>query len=365
MNWRQDRSQRSGPAGLVWACLLALMLVAAPRAVRADVVLTNLQPAIVAGSPSASPADTPSARIDPNTTSSPYAGVGSVQATFGADTFIGTGAAFSPYHILTAAHVLDLNNDGTIDVTPANVVFHLNFGGNLTHNIAAASLAVHPDWTGFSNPEGNIHDDIAVITLSSPLPLGVPIYPLYASPVALGTTFIHVGYGQSGNGENPIYTVGPSFSVKRSGSNNADLFESDDEGGSDFELYAFDFDGPTADTNFVGGLTLDNKVETTLGGGDSGGPAFINDGGILKIAGNNTFISQFITGPNPDDLGPAAPLFGSAAGGMLIYPYLDFLLPFAQSVPEAGAVLLLGAVVIVGGAGRSLARWAAARSVDR
>ncbi len=35
--------------------------------------------AIVAGDPLGSPADSPAARVDPNTTSSPFAGVGSIR----------------------------------------------------------------------------------------------------------------------------------------------------------------------------------------------------------------------------------------------------------------------------------------------
>jgi len=332
-----------------WCC-------AAHLRAHGDVVIANASPVLVAGTLSGSPADSPAARVDPNTTSSPYAGVGSVRVNFSPNTYLGTGAAFSPLHILTAAHMFDLNNDGTIDVAPADVIFNLNFGGNLTHSIPAAALAIHPDWTGFSNPIGNIQDDIAVITLSAPLPSGVPIYPLYTSPVTLGSTFVHVGYGGSGDGATSSLTVGGSFSVKRTGMNNADLFQSDDEGGGAFELYAFDFDGPTSATNLIGSLTLGNDRETTLGGGDSGGPAFIDDGGVLKIAGNNTFVSSFIISTNPQVLGPAPPLFGSGGGGMLIYPYLDFLLPYQQSVPEAGSFLLVAAAALATHAGRTLLR---------
>ncbi len=41
----------------------------------------------------------------------------------------------------------------------------------------------------------------------------------------------------------------------------------------------------------TGGPTLGNNIETTLGFGDSGGPAFLNDNGTLVLAGVNTFLT--------------------------------------------------------------------------
>jgi secreted trypsin-like serine protease len=319
---------------------LSLTLLGLPTPASGEVVLSDYRPTIVAGDPGGTPTDTPALRVDPNTTTSPYAGVGSVQIVQGASVFLCSGAAISPYHILTAAHCLDLDNNGSLDVTPGNVTFRLNYGGNLTHAITASALSIHPDWTGFNNPSGNVHDDLAILTLSSPLPAGVPIYSLLTTPVTTGTTLTMVGYGVSGSGTGG-YSGGPSFSVKRVGRNNADAFELDDEGSGQRELYEFDFDGPTSATNFLGGLTLGNNVETTLGSGDSGGPAFVDlGGGQLRLAGNTTFTARFTLPGN--QLGPAAPLFGSAGGGVLLYPYLDYIAAIV-SVPEAGSVVMISA----------------------
>jgi hypothetical protein len=241
---------------------------------------------------------------------------------------IGTGTPISPTHILTAGHLI-ADGNGMVAATPGDIVFNLNYGGNLTHSISATALAVHPDFTGFDNPV--VNDDIAVIMLSMPLPPGVPIYPLLGTPVTAGTTLTFVGYGDSGDGVNGI-TVSRDVSIKRVGKNNADQLGADDEGGGENEVFVFDFDGPAVSPNFLGSTTMGNDQETTFGGGDSGGPAFLDDGSTLWLAGVNTFIGNFTGGPD-------APLFGSAGGGMLIDAYLDdFILP-ATAIPEASALL--------------------------
>lgn len=290
------------------------------------------QPVIVAGDPSGSPPDSPANRVDPNTVTSPFGGVGSVKVVSGG-TFLGSGTAITPFHVLTAAHLFDLDNNGTIDVAPANVTFNLNFGGDLSHQIVASALHIHPQYTGFNNPV--VNDDIAIITLSAPLPVGVPIYPLYLNPLAAGTTLTLVGYGRSGDGISG-YTTGPSFTVKRKGENNADLFFVDDEGSGVKEVFIFDFDGPTGN-GFLGGPTLGNDRETTLGPGDSGGPAFVLVGSTLFLAGVNTFTATF-TG------GPAAPLFGSGGGGMIVSAYFNFIAQ-VTGLPEPSSIFSFSALV--------------------
>ena len=278
----------------------------------------NVRKMIVAGDPSGSPPDSPANRVIPNTDlSSPFAGVGSMQIQSGPSFFICTATPISPNHVISAAHCLDLDSNGSIDIPPSNVDFVLNYGSDISHIIQASALFVHPDWTGFANP--TVNDDVAVIELSSPLPAGVPIYGLNSDPFVSVETLTMVGHGTSGDGVSGYY-VGPSYSVKRGGGNDADSFDTDDEGSGAPEVFYADFDGPTSATNFLGGLTLGNDIETTLGGGDSGGPSFIDDGnGGIEIFGINTFSFQFT--PTP------APLFGSGAGGTIVSAYLDFINP--------------------------------------
>ncbi len=299
--------------------------------------LADVQKLIVAGDLAGTPSDSPGLRVDPNTVGSPYAGVGSlrVDATgFDGYTYIGSATAISPTHVLTAAHMLDLDNNGTIDVTAADVTFNLNFGSDLSHVITASALTVHPDWTGFASP--SINDDLAVIELSTPLPAGVPIYSLNTDPFVNIETITLVGYGLSGDGVNGYdFSLGTSWSVKRVGFNRTDVYISDDEGSGSREGWQLDFDGPSKKTNLYGrprgtNLTLGNDIETTLGGGDSGGPSFIDDGaGGLEIFGVNTF-----------GFGGKAssPLFGSGAGGIVVSTYAEWILSVVGDVPASPGV---------------------------
>ena len=270
-------------------------------------LITDVQPVIMAG---VFGQDTPDARIDPNTVESPFAGVGSL----GIDgNFVGSAVLISPRHLLTAGHVVDLNNDGEVDVSPARMTFHLNYGANSTHIIGVSVIMMHPNFSGFANPV--LNDDIAILVLSVDVPAGVPIYALYDRPVEQGDVLTLVGYGRSGWGDlgfHPYFME--DFNRKRVGWNVADLSFVDDDGLLGPEVFVCDFDGPNESTNYVGGLTLGIDIETTLGFGDSGGPAFILENNEYKVAGINTFIARF-TGSTA-----SPPLFGSAGGGIMVYP---------------------------------------------
>ena len=177
----------------------------------------------------------------------------------------------------------------------------------------------------------------AVVELSGALPAGVPIYALNSDPFVNIETITMVGYGQSGDGVSG-YHVSPWWTVKRVGANHADAYISDDEGSGSPEGWECDFDGPGKDTNLFGppkgsNLTLGNDVETTLGGGDSGGPAFIDDGaGGLEIFGINTF-SFGVKAP--------APLFGSGAGGVVVAPYVEWIESIINAAPPVPGITVV------------------------
>lgn len=330
------RMARNAHQITVWAAAI-LSLGLATSAI-ADVSLSGFQPVIMAGTATGTPTDSPAKRIDPNTTSSIYAGVGSLVLAQGGITYLSTAVAIDRWHILTAAHSLDAKQDelgfvrydGRLSFAPGDVRFNLNFGGSLTHQITASSLLMHPGYEGFSDTTLT-HDDIALIKLASPLPEGVPVYSLYEGTLALGAQITMVGYGHSGYGD-----VGWGFDnrasvdVKRVGYNNVDVFVGDNNGGPLNEIFLFDFDGPNAEFNHWGGRTLGNDIESQLGFGDSGGPSFIMEDGELRLVGINTFLAMFANGPSP-------PLFDSAGGGMLISGYHDWIL---QNTPAPGAALL-------------------------
>lgn len=341
---------------------LSVALWAMPRSeAAAGVSVTDAIPTIVAGDPLGTPADSALQRVDTNVLASAFAGVGSLEISYGATTYICSGTLISPWHVLTAGHAVDVSgSDGVVDVLPANVTFHLNANGNKSSSITASAITIHPNYTGFLNP--SVNDDLAILTLSQRAPAGVPIYNLYNPTVTAGTTLTLVGYGMSGDGRGG-FSTGASYTVKRTGQNNADWFVINDEGaapeeinffgpndnpsGTVNEAFFFDFDAPEGyfdnDGDSVGNIcgvgSLGNLVETTLGGGDSGGPSFIYDGSEYLIAGVNIFSYTPFALPNNA-------FFGSGGGGMLVPAYADWI---NSVIPEPATVglLLLGGLFIL------------------
>lgn len=211
-------------------------------------------------------------------------------------------------HVITAGHVAKGN-------APGAVVFNLNYGGNLTHQIQASAVYPHPSFVAFNTPD--LQHDIALIELAQDVPAALTIYPILYQAVGSGATITLVGYGASGQGNVGI-SVTPDSATKRSGRNNADSFALDVDGSGRNALYFFDFDGGGA-ANYLGGGSLGNTVETTFAYGDSGSPAFVNVSGQWRLAGVNTFVSTFSGGPTTPGT------FGTAGGGNLLWPYQTWI----------------------------------------
>jgi len=291
----------------------AIAMIVAITALLAGAVPTH---AIMAG---ASP-DSPSARVDPNTTTSPWAGVGSLIVNGG--TF--SAVAIGPRHVLTAAHVVG---------DPAHMRFQLNFGTDASHVIPVSHVYKHPGFTGFNAQKPM--DDLAVVELSEVLPADVPIYPLHREDLSPGTEFVMVGYGASGTGDVGV-TVGANAAVKRVGRNAVDLFGADQTGRK--LVFLFDFDGGDG-PNLMGGRTLGNDVETTFAVGDSGSPSFVCEHGFWAncwfghwaVAGINTFVSA----PKESSAKPGT--FGTVGGGVLVAPYVDWIEHAMSESNGAGA----------------------------
>jgi hypothetical protein len=285
---RQKLTYRNATA----LAFLATMVVTAALSSSASAIMAGAAP------------DTPAARVDPNTTSSPWAGVGSVVVN--GSPYSGT--LIGRRYVITAGHV-------AAGANPASVRFVLNYGGDQSHNIGAVAVYGHPDFAGFNPAVPN--NDLAIIELEQEVPAGVPIYPINRTALAKFTTLYLVGYGASGNG-NVGPTIGGSETVKRVGRNNADYFRLDDKGSGLQEVYYWDFDGGGA-TNYLGGAGLGNAIESTVAGGDSGSAALIPNGAGWALAGVNTFTATFTGGPT------TASTFGTAGGGQSLAGYTTWI----------------------------------------
>ena len=245
-------------------------------------------------------------------------GVGSLYILFEVITeggFICTAAAISPIHVLTAAHCVT-----EADFTVSRIRFILNAGLPEPMILDAAGFAVHPWYPVFLGFGFGAfaHGDIAVLELEQPLPEEIEFYELYRDEDEFNQKARHYGHGGSGKG-NKGRTGGTDFFFARTGLNRYEqvlepflgtgipdqLLYDFDSGGSRHNAMAWWFSSqfrcapehdqtpPQAQdgqcTTFKDGKYPDfkgfRKFEIGLAGGDSGGPAFIDD----KIAGVHSF----------------------------------------------------------------------------
>lgn len=313
--------------------------------------------------------DSPANHVDPNVLGSKFSGVVSINIEFGRGTsayasYICSGALVGKRQVVSAGHCIDSDGNGhKIDLNdPANrvrVIFNnSNVVGSPDRAIVMASkVAMNPNYAGFGNCPAAVldptafcvNDDIAVITMAADAPASARIYSLSTVPLASNQLITMAGYGTSGDGING-FNVSPSFRVKRTGQNIVDLFDANDELGfaGANEVWYADFDGTNSrGVNMdsfcryfgVCSSQLTNDTESGIGGGDSGGPSFIDRDGEMYLVANNTFGWSGWGEEKPG-------AFGHAFGGILLSSYLPWLSEATDgaliAVPEPGSLALLG-----------------------
>lgn len=245
-----------------------------------------------------------------------YNGIGSVRITTATSLYICTGSLLADGKtVLTAAHCL--NPGGATDPT-TSISVHFFPTGPTPVTMAASS------WTAHSQYSGAVIDqnDIAVIRLANTAASNISRYDI-ASSSGENSAFEFVGFGQKGSfGQGVSINAGFSLAHRKQGANLFDISLGDarwngfwnDPFAQTAHVLLADFDngseGPTSNDSMCwigkffsplnttecqsGGLGLNEAIS---GGGDSGGPGFI-DGKIASVTsfgltfGRDLFICQ-------------------------------------------------------------------------
>ncbi len=277
--------------------------------------MATLTATILAGGEFNSPADSPSNRLDREGS---FSFVGALEISNGTFSYKGSAVAISREWVITAGHNVDLNDDG-LPVALWSGNLHLPSYGVF----GVAQAYTHPTFTGFANP--SINDDLALLRLAEPLPVGMG-FPTLGSRAGIGDVITLVGYGRSGYGSYG-YTTTASLDARRYGYNVIDSLSADDEGSGAFEVFRYDFDDPST-TDQPGG-SLGNNIETIIGPGDSGGAALRQKAdGSWELVGINTFTEGY------------GGRFGDVGGGVVLDPYWDWIYS-TTGIPEPGTTLML------------------------
>lgn len=252
-------------------------------------------------------------------------------------------------HVLTAAHVVTNANTNVIGSFLSGTIKFETTSGSVI--IPYQSITVDPLYNGDAT-EGH---DIAIVTLSQTAPIFVPRYEIYRGNAEIGVDSIKVGYGQSGIG-----TTGTSIlsGTKRAGKNEYDVdarsvlsalgsgvnpFDGGALPGVGLSL-AYDFDDGTVTRNAMDGyFPIDFNSDLGFGvdevnsaPGDSGGPTFIIDSGIFKIAGVTSYGFGF--NGNPDISPGTNSSFGEIAVDMRVAAEQIFI---DGAIPEPGSCVLM------------------------
>jgi secreted trypsin-like serine protease len=263
-----------------------------------------------------------------------YDGVAALLIQWPDGGFLCTGSLLTSRDILTAAHCL-AGDDGTPQALSIEAIFFPAPTGTLSYT--TTQYVVHPDYTGDVIDD----NDIALIRLNEIADPSLDRYGLYAGP---GTTepVEFIGFGQRGDGSSGATLPA---GLRRRGFNQFEVIIG--------SIILTDFDNglPQNDAFCVAlgvcqpgtfGLGL-GPFESTIAGGDSGGPALLN-GQIIGVASFG--LTAGIPGGDIDN--ELNSTFGELSGHVFVGHHRDFIQP--NLIPEPGTWLLVASSVVVLGA---------------
>ena len=246
-----------------------------------------------------------------------FAAVGKV---FGAGAGSGTVIA-NGWWVLTAAHVV-------AGAPVSSISFQI---GASTYT--AQNVFIHPSYPGSSLfPTA----DIALIELNAPV-AGVTPAQIYTGTNEIGKQGHSVGYGLTGTGITGY--ISNTYGTKRAMRNIIDLIIFPNGTISpNGTILLSDFDSPAGANNSLGPWGSDPTpldLEGMVAPGDSGGPVFIEVGGIWYIAGVHSFLADF--GP-PTGNGQADARYGDIMGSTRVSSYAGWI---NSIVPEPASMTAL------------------------
>jgi hypothetical protein len=204
-----------------------------------------------------------------------------------------TGALVGPHTILTAAHCVTDDFTGALVTGQDQVRARFIGPGDAAVDVWSRAIAVRPEWLGFFNAETDGGTDVALVDFANDLPSWLSPYGLFHGDATFRPTDF-IGFGEFGNGR--LGTLGFDTD-RRWGQNRVDLV-ADPFFGDGAQILWTDFDsGSRANDAFCwatgygdGNPFCDRgrgNTEMGLGGGDSGGPLFI-DGRLAGVASFGT-----------------------------------------------------------------------------
>lgn len=251
-----------------------------------------------------------------------FAAVGKVFAgtRAGSGTIIANG-----WWVLTAAHVV-------AGASVSSISFQI---GASTYT--AQNVFIHPSYPGGPLPTA----DIALIELNAPV-AGVTPAQIYTGTNEIGKHGHSVGYGLTGTGITGF--INNTYGTKRAMRNVIDLIILPNGAiNPNGTILLSDFDSPSRTNNSLGSSSSPTPLdlEGMVAPGDSGGPVFIEEGGIWYIAGVHSFLAN--PGP-PTGNGQVDARYGDIMGSTRVSSYAGWI---NSIVPEPASMTAL-AIGLIG-----------------